>query len=156
MRPPVFRWLWRVPGVMCSNKGLALYMPKVKLSWQKICSLNSVFFQVSRFHHPFPLNLQALHKLSVIVAVTILILQLEVLRMGWLSCAKDLRWVHAVTVKVLVPSPNRSLFTLLLFWWQDQVFSYLEVQRVISLNNFWGFQGFVWCLVWVFLVNHLT
>lgn len=54
MRPPVFRWLWRVPGVMCSNKGLALYMPKVKLSWQKICSLNSVFFPRITLPSPFP------------------------------------------------------------------------------------------------------
>ena len=77
--------------MISNDKGLALYVSKVKLSLQKICSLHHGFFQVSHFYHPFPPNLQALLKLSVIVAIIILILQMEVLRMRWLSSAKDLQ-----------------------------------------------------------------
>lgn len=77
--------------MISNDKRLAPNISRVKLFLQKICDLHSGFFQVSHFYHPFPLNLQALHKLSVIVAIIILILQMEVLKMRWLSFAKDLR-----------------------------------------------------------------
>lgn len=74
-----------------SDKGFALCVSEVKLALKKKKKdLHSVFFQVSYFYHTLPLNLQALHKLSVIVAIVILILQVEVLRTSWLSFAKDL------------------------------------------------------------------
>lgn len=138
--PPVLHSFWRVPRVISNDKGFALYMCKVKLTLKKNCSLHSGFFsRYQHFYHPFPLHLQALHKLSAIVAIIIFILQMEVLRTRWLSFAKALRWVPAATVKVFVP--HHPPFTLLCVLVLRPGFLILGSVMHYFTPQFFGFRG---------------
>jgi len=110
-----------------------------------------VFFQVSHFYHPFPLNPQALHELSAVVAFIILILQMEVLRMRWLSFAKALQCVHAVRVKVLVPSPTTLSSPSSCFGAEIRFPHTWKRNALFCLTVFW-FRGFAWGLLLVFLL----
>lgn len=76
---------------MISNgKSFALYQGKVIFA-ENLRLAQRLFF---RYHTSITLSLRIckrFHKLSVIVAIIILILQVEVPRMRWLPFAKDLR-----------------------------------------------------------------
>lgn len=143
--PPVLYWLWRVPRVIGNDEGFALCISQVKLFLRKICSLHSgfFFFWLPHFCHPFPLNLHTLHKLSVVVAIIILILLVEVLRTRWLSFAKHLWWVRAVTVEVSVPSPS-TLSSPSLCVGAEIRFSCAWKRNVLFHSTIFLFQGFVW------------
>lgn len=141
MRPPVLRWLWRVPRVMRSDKGLALYISKIKLSWQKICSLHSVFFSGITLPSPFPSESASASQTECYCRYYHPNFTAGGAKDGVVILCQRFAMSSCCDSQSFSPQPHRSLFTLLLFWCRDQVFSYLEVQCVISLNNFFGFRG---------------
>lgn len=136
MRPPVLCWLWRVPRVMCSDKGLALYIPTVKLSWQKICSLHSGFCPGITLPSPFPSESASASQTECYCRYYHPNFTAGGAKDGVVILCQRFAMSSCCDSQSFGPQPHRSLFTLLLFWWRDQVFSYLEVQRVISLSNF--------------------